>query len=310
MHEDKAHDVRQGAPETATEVATPTPVRAGPGSALGGLSRSTPSMRVPPARHGPGAPGGVTGALRRTAATAGTGLVVRRGGKGGGTAVKETPEQAAEKKKPQAGTKYSLEEARTALKAADHSVKGMPFRKQIAEAWGTYIITTFGTLKPGGVRDTYKSSFDQADPDEFSVSQEIIGVPEMVIHAHMDKTGAAKGGNAVHWKWADGEKVAESYELTSGQVSKLLDQKVAKSHWDTTGKAAWQAKIALPVGGGGGAAVVPPVVAPVVPPVVPPVVAPVVPSAASGGPGKAAPAKPAWGGTLPTSVSGAVPKKI
>jgi hypothetical protein len=163
----------------------------------------------------------------------------RNGGKNGGTATapkKKTPQEEANEKKPQTGQTYTLDEARTQLKAFDHSQANVPFRKQIAKAWGDYIFANFAQLKAGVIRDTYKSSFDKGHDDEFSVSQEIDGIPEIVIHAHMDKDGKPKPGNGVHWKWADGEKVAESYELSATLVAKLLEAAAAKKEWDTNGK--------------------------------------------------------------------------
>jgi hypothetical protein len=140
-------------------------------------------------------------------------------------------------KMPQAGTAYDLATARSKLMGAHHSVKAQPNRKGIAKAWGMYIFTNFklgGEIKAGKVRDTYKSSFDKGHDGEFSVSQEVDGVPEIVIHAHMDKDGKAKGGNAVHWKWADNE-FGESHEMPSAAVQDYLDQVKAKEHWKDTG---------------------------------------------------------------------------
>lgn len=182
----------------------------------------------------------------------GAGPVIRRAGKkGGGTATKPpTDAQIAEGKKPQPGTAYTLAQARAQLLAFDHNQSGIPFRKQIAKAWGDYILATHAsTLKAGKVRDTYKSSHDKHHADEFSVSQEIDGIPEIVIHAHMDKDGKPKPGNGVHWKWADGEMVAETYEMSATHVAALLEATTAKTAWDTTGKAKYLATLTLPTTG-------------------------------------------------------------
>lgn len=162
--------------------------------------------------------------------------------------------------KPQAGRKpaYTLSEARTELAKYHHAQKATGLtknqRKAVAKAWGDYILTNLAGIKAGKVRDTYKSSWDHGDPEEFSVSQEIDGIPEIVIHAHMDKAGKAKGGNGVHWKWSDkkGEKMPETYEMSGPLVAKLLDDAVALKAWQTTGKAAYLAKIALPTVATGG----------------------------------------------------------
>lgn len=213
-------------------------------------ARSTPASPVPLAvRRSHDVPAGgpehaehPLGRLRR-AVTPGVGGVIRRD-KTKTKVKKKTPQELADEQKPQSGTTYTLAEARAKLKSFDHNQSGVPFRKQIAGAWADYIFATFSTLKAGVVRDTYKSSFDKGHVDEFSVSQEIDGIPEIVIHAHMDKDGKPKPGNGVHWKWEDGEKVAESYEMSSALVAKLLDSAKAKTSWTT--------KVSLPTGSGTG----------------------------------------------------------
>ena len=138
---------------------------------------------------------------------------------------------------PQAGVTYTLDQARTKLRAVHADVKNLANRKVMAAAWGRYIFETLGaSLKPGKVRSTYKSSFDHGAEDEFSVSQEVEGVPEIVIHAHMDEHGKAKAGNGVHWKWADKEMKAETYELSATASAKFVDAIAAKKNWEDEGQ--------------------------------------------------------------------------
>jgi hypothetical protein len=209
-------------PESADSTRTTT--EAAEGAAVSGAAMAIPGLSVATRRPKSGA------AVRRTA------LTVRRD---------PTGATAVTAKSPQAATTYTLAQARAELLKMRFDAKPplgetLPAeddRKKIAAAWGKYILD-LSDAKMGKVTDSYKAIKSDKLPGEFSVSQEIDGVPEMVVHAHMDPAGKPKTGNAVHWKWSgdDGEMRPETYELPSSQVAKLVDVPGAMSHWLTIGK--------------------------------------------------------------------------
>jgi hypothetical protein len=176
---------------------------------------------------------------------------------------------------PDAAVKYTLAQARKKLTLV-HPDKKMPDgvshgrRKQIAAAWGRYILdelqvsrtavakkkVSASQLKnhpmPGAVRDTYKSKYDKGAEEEFSASLNVDNVPEIVLHVHLDEKGNPKPGKAAHWKWSDKElMLGESYELSEKSVDRFVTVKGANKHWDNKqAAAAAAAAAAAPKAGG------------------------------------------------------------
>lgn len=122
---------------------------------------------------------------------------------------------------------FSKELVKDALDTLDFTTQ-----RALADKWAKKALAN-GLVTLGSIRSTYKSSYDQ-DENAFSVSQNVPGIPHLVVHAHISSTDEVAYDGGVNLKWAqdEGGNKADNIPRSIGEAG-LIDVDAARAHWES-----------------------------------------------------------------------------